>query len=97
VADELTAGSTIFAAATENSMAAAIERHINALLVQPLPFENTPEARDRRRLFAGIARGIIEHLIANPLALEVVFTQVPGPEPVSAYKAHVEVKASDVP
>ena len=40
------------------SMAAAIEWHLNQLLTTPLPTDDTPEARDRRRFFAAIARGV---------------------------------------
>ena len=97
MADKLTGGSKVFTAPGENSMAAAIERQINKLLAEPLPFDDTPEARDRRRLFAGIARGVIEHLKANPEALKVVFTKVAGPAGVSQFEAHVEVQAGDVP
>ncbi len=94
---DLTGGSNVFAAPSENSMAAAIERQINKLLAEPLPFDNTKEARDRRVLFAGIARGVIEHLKANPDALKVVFTQVASPHNVSEFAAHVELQAVDVP
>ncbi len=96
MADQLRGGSTVFAAPGENSMAAAIERRINELLTDPMPFANTKEAQDRRRLFAGIARGVIEHLKQNPEALEVVFTAVASPHDVSEFSAHVRVKASDV-
>jgi hypothetical protein len=97
VATNLTAGSTVFGAPNENSMAAAIERGINKFLTDPLPFDDTKEAEDRRRLFAGIARGVIEHLKANPDALRVVFTQVASPHSVSDFAARVEVQAGDVP
>jgi hypothetical protein len=96
MANELRGGSTVFAAPSENSMAAAMERQINALLTDPMPFANTKEAQDRRRFFAGIARGVIEHLKQNPDALEVVFTQVANPHDVSQFRAHVQVKAQDV-
>ena len=96
MADNLTGGSTIFSTPGENSMAAAIERELNQLLPQDLPFDDTQESRDRRRLFAAIARGVIEHLKSNPQALEVVFTQVASPHNVSQFRAHVQVKATDV-
>jgi hypothetical protein len=76
-------------------MTAAIEYQLNQLLATPLPTDDTPEARDRRRLFAAIARGVIEHLKENPDALKVVFTSVDGGI-LGNYAAHVEVQASDV-
>jgi hypothetical protein len=79
-----------------NSMAAAIETQLNAMLTEPLPADDTPEARDRRRFFAALARGVIKHLKDNPDALEVVFTQVASPHNTSDFKAHVKVNASDV-
>jgi hypothetical protein len=96
LADQLTGGGFVFVPATDDSMAAAIERQLDALLTHPLPQDDTPEARDRRRLFAAIARGVIEHLIAHPGALEVVFTHVPAPHAISNFSAHVEIQASDV-
>jgi hypothetical protein len=95
MANQLTAGTYTDAPAETGSMAAAIEWHLNQLLTTPLPTDDTPEARDRRRFFAAIARGVIEHLKDNPEALEVVFTQVDGGT-LANYKAHVAVKASDV-
>jgi hypothetical protein len=97
MADQLHAGSQVFASPADDTMAAAIERHISSLLVTPLPGEDTPEARDRRRLFAGIARGVIEHLADHPEALRVVFTQVAAPHATGEFAAHVQVDASDVP
>jgi len=95
VANQLTGGGAVFVPATENSMAAAIERHLNELLLQPLPPDNTAEARDRRRFLAAVSRGVIEHLKANPLALEVVFTAVPSEHSIGEFAAHVQVKATD--
>lgn len=97
MADELHAGSNVFASPLEDTMAAAVERHLRALMTTPLPTDDTKEARDRRVLFAGIARGVIEHLQQHPEALEVVFTAVPSPHHASEFSAHVDVKASDVP
>jgi hypothetical protein len=94
--DELTGGGEVFVPATDDSMAAAIERHLNALLAKPLPPENTPEARDRRRFFAAISRGVLEHLKAHPGALQVVFTGVPAPYGTGDFEAQVQVHASDV-
>jgi len=79
-----------------SSMAAAIEAQLNAMLAEPLPGDDTEEARDRRRFVAAVARGVIKHLKDNPEALEVIFTQVPGPSTTSQYKAHVRVNVSDV-
>jgi phenylpyruvate tautomerase PptA (4-oxalocrotonate tautomerase family) len=95
MANQLTAGTVTDAAAQNASMTAAIEYQLNQLLTTPLPTDDTPEARDRRRLFAAIARGVIEHLKENPDALKVVFTSVDGGN-LGNYGAHVEVQASDV-
>jgi hypothetical protein len=97
MADDLDAGSNVFSSPLEDTMAAAIERHLRALMTTPLPTDDTKEARDRRVLFAGIARGVIEHLKHHPEALEVVFTDVPSNHTTSEFAAHVQVKASDVP
>ena len=57
------------------SMAQAIEEQLNALLLADglaeLPRENTPEVRDRRRLFVAISRGIVQHLNAQRAAITV--------------------------
>jgi hypothetical protein len=97
MADELHAGSNLFSSPAEDTMAAAIERHLRALMATPLPTDDTPEARDRRVLFAGIARGVIDHLIDHPEALRVVFTAVPGNHTTGEFAAHVQIDASDVP
>ncbi len=96
MADQLHAGSEVFGSPAEDTMAAAIERHIKELMTTDLPTDDTPEARDRRRLFAGIARGVIEHLKHHPEALQVVFTKVPSGEAAADFAAHVEVHAQDV-
>lgn len=75
-------------------MAAAIERNLGKLLPEGLRPDDTAEARDRRRLFAAIARGVIEHIAAHPEALTVVFTKVPAGENVSDFQAHVHVDVS---
>jgi hypothetical protein len=77
-------------------MAEAIEAQLNAMLAQPLPADDTDEARDRRRFFAALARGVIKHLKDNPQALEVVFTQVASPHSTGQFKAHVQVNVLDV-
>src|SRR3954451_19964132 len=97
MADELHAGSNVFSSPSEDTMAAAVERHLRALMTSPPPTDDTPEARDRRVLFAGIARGVIEHLKHHPEALEVVFTKVPSNHAISDFAAHVQAKASEVP
>ena len=94
MADNLTGGDTVFTAG-ENSMGAAIERQLNNLLVEPLPTDDSPEAQDRRRMFAAIARGVIEHLARNPTALRVHITQAPGGN-TSQYKGHVDIDTTDV-
>jgi hypothetical protein len=97
VADDLHAGSNLFSSPAEDSMGAAIERHLRELMETPPPTDDTKEARDRRVLFAGIARGVIEHLKHHPEAFEVVFTQVPANHTTSQFKAHVQIHANDVP
>jgi hypothetical protein len=94
MADMLTGGGTVFTSA-ENSMAAAIERQLNRLLVDPLPFEDSPEAQDRRRMFAAIARGVIEHLAANPDALKIDMTAAPGGHE-SDYHGRVVIQGTDI-
>ena len=86
----------------DDSMAAAIEDEMNKLLSldfkDPLPADGTTdEARDRRRFFAAIARGVIRHLTEHPGALEVVFTAVPSPHATGDFQAEVQVSAVDVP
>jgi hypothetical protein len=58
-----------------NSMAAAIEAELNILLeadgLPALDIDNSPESRDRRRLFAAIARGVVRHLRDNLDAIKV--------------------------
>ena len=94
MATKLTGGGTVFATG-ENSMAAAIERQLNKLLVEPLPTVDSPEAQDRRRVFAAIARGVIEHLAANPDALVIEITAAPGGN-VSQYKGRVVIQGTDI-
>jgi len=94
MANKLTGGGTVFVIG-ENSMAAAIERQLNRLLTDPLPFADSTEAQDRRRMFAAIARGVIEHLAANPDALKIVITQAPGGN-VSQYHGRVVIEGTDI-
>ena len=58
-----------------NSMAHEIEKQLNQLLANdflpPLPMDNSPETRDRRRLFVAIARGVVKHLKDNASAIDV--------------------------
>jgi hypothetical protein len=96
VADDLHAGSNVFSSPLEDTMAAAIERHLRELMTAPPPTQNTKEARDRRVLFAGIARGVIEHLKHHPEAFEVIFTAVPSPHNTSQFAAHLQVHSDDV-
>ena len=97
MADELHPGDNWFTSPSEDTMAAAIERQLRNLMETPFPTENTKEARDRRVLFAGIARGVVEHLKQHPEAFEVVFTAVPSPHGTGQFSAHVKVNASEVP
>jgi hypothetical protein len=94
MANKLTGGGTVFTTG-ENSMAAAIERQLNGLLTDPLPFADSPEAQDRRRMFAAIARGVIEHLAANPDALKIEITSAPGGHE-SQYHGRVVVEGTDI-
>jgi hypothetical protein len=97
MANELTGGGTVIAT-NENSMAAAIERQLNDLLddagLDRLPTTDSPEARDRRRMFAAIGRGVIEHLAANPEALKIVMTSAPHDE--GDYEGHVVIQGTDI-
>ena len=94
MATELTGGDTVFGDG-ENSMGAAIERQLNNLLTDPLPTDDTAEARDRRRMFAAIARGVIEHLAANPDALKVEITNAPGGHE-NEYAGRVVIEGTDI-
>jgi hypothetical protein len=90
MADMLTGGGEVFGPG-ENSMCAAIERQLNDLLDKPLPTDDSDEAKDRRRVFSAIARGVIEHLAANPDALRVQITQAPG-DNVDDYEGRVVIQ-----
>jgi hypothetical protein len=94
MADELTGGGIVYSAG-ENSMGAAIERQLNDLLAQPLPTEDSDEAKDRRRMFSAIARGVIEHLAANPDALKIEITNAPGGNE-NDYEGRVVIQGTDI-
>jgi hypothetical protein len=103
MADQLHAGTQVFAApATDDTMAAMIERELIALMttgpdqLEAPPTDDTSQSRQRRLLFAAIARGVVAHLERHPEALEVVFTAVPPNHTVAQFAAHVQVHASDV-
>src|SRR3954451_21803191 len=102
MADELHAGTQVFSSPAADTMAAAIERELIALMttgpdgLEAPPTENTRETRQRRLLFAAIARGVIAHLEGHAEALAVEFTGVPSGLTTSEFSAHVQVKASDV-
>lgn len=94
----LHAGTQVFTTpSTDDTMAAAIERELIALMttgpdaLAAPPTENTPESRQRRLLFAAIARGVVDHLVAHPEALRVVFTAVPSNHTTGEFAAHVQV------
>lgn len=59
------------------SMAEAIEQSLNTSLIADglpgLPMEDTPERRDRRRLFVAIARGVVGHLKAQQASMVVPY------------------------
>ena len=67
----------------DGSMAAAIETELNALLeadlLPPLPMGDTPDRRDRRRLFVAIARGVVRHLKENEASFKVTYQPVAAP------------------
>lgn len=62
-------------AAFANSMAAAMESAINALLSAEghaeVAVDNSPESRDRRILFLAIAQGVVNHLADNQDAFRI--------------------------
>ena len=103
MADQVHAGTHVFAFPEEDTMAAAIERHFLALMaggpdhLSPPPTDDTREARARRLLFAAVARGVVEHLRAHPEALEVVFTRLPADHVAGEFAAHVLIDPSDLP
>ncbi len=60
-----------------SSMALAMEEAFNKLLQAdgktPLPIDpSKDETRDRRRLFAAIAQGVVKHLRDNPDAFQIL-------------------------
>ncbi|MEJ2541222.1 MAG: hypothetical protein P8188_14850 [Gemmatimonadota bacterium] len=61
--------------AFSDSMAKAMEDALNLLLSAEgrarVPVDNTPESRDRRMMFVAIARGVVNHLVANADAFDV--------------------------
>jgi hypothetical protein len=63
------------AAAFAGSMAAAMEAALDDLLDDEgrphVSTDDTAETRDRRILFLAIARGIVDHLVANEAAFEI--------------------------
>lgn len=79
------------------SMGLAIEQELNNLLQgagkERLPTADTEEARDRRRLFAAIARGVIRHMRENDDAFRVVFDNVASPHSTSQFRAHIDIRA----
>ena len=60
-----------------SSMAEAIENELNTRMILDglpgLPMEDTPERRDRRRLFVAIARGVMRHLKDNEASIVVPY------------------------
>lgn len=59
------------------SMAAEMEAQLNASLIADglpaLPMDDTPERRDRRRLFVAIARGVVRHLKQHQADLNIAY------------------------
>ncbi len=75
------------------SMANAMERAFNQLLIKdgknqlPHPIDATAEeVKDRRRLFAAIAQGVIAHLRDNPDAFHIAN--------LNTASEHIEVKVN---
>jgi hypothetical protein len=68
---------TLTPTAFDDSLAEAIEDQLNWLLrnddIEELPKDDSPETRDRRRMFVAIARGIMQHLNANAASIEIDF------------------------
>jgi len=61
--------------AFKDSMTAATDAAFNIVLPPSHQFEvntNSPDARDRRRLFVAIAQGIVHHLCDNARAFEIL-------------------------
>jgi hypothetical protein len=70
-----------------DSMAAAIEQELNALLaVDDLPAllmdANHREVRDRRRFFLAIARGVVRHLRDRQTSIDIHLPSGPVVHPV---------------
>src|SRR3954451_17960911 len=99
MADQLHAGTQVFSNPAADTMAAAGERELIALMttgtdgLEAPPTENTPQSRQRRLLFAAIDRGGLSHLEGRPEALEAVFTGVPFHHTTSEFAAHVQLKS----
>ena len=59
----------------DSSLAAEIEKQLNQLLsadgIKELPTDDSPETRDRRRMFVAIARGVIQHLYDNRTSIKI--------------------------
>jgi hypothetical protein len=57
------------------SMAAAMEEALNSFLSDEekptVPVDNSAESRDRRIMFLAIAKGIVDHLVANQDAFKI--------------------------
>lgn len=71
----------------DDSMAAAIEEELNALLeVDELPplvmDDNNREVRDRRRFFLAIARGVVRHLRDRQTSIHIQLPSGPVVHPV---------------
>src|SRR5262249_61224746 len=61
----------------QNSLAESIEKALNALLsadgLEQVPVSNnTDETRNRRRLMAAIAQGVVRHLVDNAASFEIL-------------------------
>jgi hypothetical protein len=61
----------------DDSMAAAIEEELNALLgddelPQLLMDDNNREVRERRRFFLAIARGVVRHLRDHQTSIDIL-------------------------
>jgi len=77
-------------------MAAAIERQLNKLLVEPLPTVDSPEARATGGACSRpIARGVIEHLARQTRTRSVIqITDAPGGKNESQYEGRVVIQGT---
>ena len=79
-------------AAFAASMAADIEAALNSLMAAegkaPLLIDdNSPDTRDRRMLFVAIAQGVVNHLVNNQAAFQILLAD----NTVTSQKVNIQV------